>query len=241
MLTDYNCRIFDINRFELLNSSLENNTQNMLDQIKSDLILMHELGFHYFICPIRFNENFSTSCTIKSINILQKIAAKASPKNCGKILIKFVPKLYLSLEAPYIKNISDLKVKNTNYIFLELPMQQNPAYVPEALNKILYNCHLTPVFTEFQAVNMFYPADEIEKMIRIKNAAFQFNIRTIYNENNINLIKKILKCNNTILLGTNSDHNNLNIAEINKSLEKFKKKITADIYNYILVSSRKFI
>lgn len=241
MLTDYNCRIFDINKFELLNSSLNNELQITLDQIKSDLFLMHECGFHRFICPVRFNENFPTSYTIKSINALQKFSSKATPRNCGKISIKFVPKIYLSSEAPYIKNLSDLKIKNTNFALFELPMQKNPEYIPETLNKILYNCHLTPIFTEFQIINMLYSPDEIDKMIRIKNAAFQFNIKSIYDNKNILLINKILKNNNTVLLGTNFNHQNLNIAQINISLDKFKRKISSDVYNYILLSSRKLI
>lgn len=241
MLSDYNCRIFDISKFDILSSRDSDVFSIELEKAKNDILLLTKNGFHTFYCPIRYNDNFSVAHTKRSLTKLKKLYLNALPRGCGKISINFVPKLYLSKDAPYVKSISSLAIKNTNFVFVELPLTVNPEYIPEALNKLLYSCKLSLIFTEFQSYLPLYDPLEIEKMLRIKNSAFQFNIKNSFEPQNIKIIKKILKNNNTVLLGTGCTHDYLNIKEIKTGIEKLKKAIGEKTFLEIILKAKRFL
>ena len=241
MLSDHNCRIFDINRFDYLNHDSDEILTLELEKAKADIALMATRGFHNFFCPIRHNQDISVSYTKANIKRLETFARKFSPRGFGKITITPVPKIYLSPEAPYIKNLSSLTIKKSNYIYVELPLDFNPDHVPSTLNKLLFTCRLIPIFTEFQLYAMLYDPDEIRKMLRIKGAAFQFNVKTAHDPKNIRLIKRILNEGNTVLLGTNCNHDSLNINEISQGIDRFKREITEKTYREIIINAKKFL
>jgi len=241
MLSDYNCRIFDISRFNFLNTETDDMLSVELEKAKDDIVSLTRCGFHRFVCHVRHNQDISTAYTKANIKRLHEIAQKTLPRDCGKISLNFVPKLYFSPDAPYIKNIHALAIKNTNRIFVELPLDANPCHVPETLTRLLYHCNLVPVFTEFQLYAMLYDPKEIEKMLRIKGAAFQFNIKNICERQNLKLIKKILKEENTVLLGTNCSHEHLNVNEIAACIQKFKRAITDTVYRDIVINAGRFL
>ena len=239
MLIDFNCRLFDINKFKFIAAPTSDQISLEIDKIRTDLSNLALCGFHTFYCPIRHNENFSVTYTCKKIAHAKKIYANAIPKGCGKISVRFIPKLYLSQDAPFIKNISSLTIKGTNYILLELPFTIHQNYVPEALNKILYNCNLSPIFSDFHMALKLYPFSEIEKMIRIKNAMFQFNIKSLPDPDVIKIIRKITSNGNIVLFGTNCDHFSLNIKEMSNIIEVFRSKISDTTYRNIVISAKK--
>lgn len=239
MLIDFNCRLFDINKFEFISSSASDQVMIELDKIRADLLDLTSCGFHTFYCPIRHNEAFPATYTCKKVSNAKRMFMGTIPKNCGKVTLKFIPKVHLSKDAPFIKNISSLAVRNTNYILLELPIMANPDHVPEALNKILYNCHLTPIFSEFQIPLKLYPFSEIEKMIRIKNAMFQFNIKSLSDPDVIKIIRKIVSNEKVVLFGTSCDHLSLNIKDISSKIEKFRDEISDATYRNIVISAKK--
>jgi hypothetical protein len=82
---------------------------------------------------------------------------------------------------------------------------------------------------------------EIEKMIRIRGAAFQFNLKTAHDPQNIKIIKKILKNENFVLLGIGCDHSNLNINDISASLTRLKNALGDRTFLEIVISSKKFL
>ena len=242
MFSDYNCRIFDTCKFESLkNDGADVSLLPEFENIKKDIEAMTRIGFHTFYCPIRYNDSISVTQTQRSLLKLKKYFQKVIPRNCGKISVNFVPQLYLSSDAPYIKNISALAIKNSNRVFVELPLELNPDYIPETLNKLLFSCRLLPIFLEFQLFVAIYDPTEIEKMLRINGAAFQFNIRSAFEPQNVKIIKKILSNGNTVLLGTNCKHDFLNVKEINRSIEKLKKAVGEEMFLKIILNSKKFL
>ena len=120
-------------------------------------------------------------------------------------------------------------------------MDLTPTYIPETLNKLLYSCHLKPIFSEFQLYVEIYDPSEIEKMLRIKGAAFQFNIKTAFEPQNIAIIKRIIKNGNYVLLGTNSNHDNLNISDVNINLRKLKNTLGEHAFLEIIINSKRFL
>ena len=242
MLSDYRCRVFDVNKFNFCKSDPEI-LKVELARITDDIALLATCGYHKFICHLNHNQDNSVTYTRKNINSLKKLFSLMIPKTCGKINLKFYPSLYISPDAPYIKNIELLAVRNTNYIFLELPLINEPEYLPGAVNKILYNCKLLPIFLDFQIANLIYASneDEVERLINIKGAAYQFGLKSIVYKENIMLIKEIMDNGNTVLLGTDFDHSMLNKENILYYLEHLKRALPDGYYQRIIIDSHKFI
>ena len=241
MLSDYNCKILNINRYKLHlgdDSLLKNEFQKMID----DINLLGSLGFHKLVCQIRYSNSVSTSIAKQSIlSLKRRIRKEVAHRLSGKFNISVVPTVCLSVDTPYIKNIKALTVPRTNYIFLELPLPDMPEYLPGVINKILYIQKLVPVFTEFHVYTSLYKPDEINKLINIKGAAFQLGLRHSVLPENIKIIKQILRAGNTVLIGTSCDHSSLNKSEIAKNIKLLKKSLGEDHYMTLVLRARAFV
>ena len=240
MLSDYNCRILDIDRYKLYlgDPSLLAAERK---RIKDDIAVLGNLGFHKLICQVRHDTNVSVDHTKKVSSSLKRFLKEfVFNKGLSKFKLSIVHVLYLSEDAPYIKNIRELAVSKTNYIFIELPLIEQD-HVPLAINKILYQCKLIPIFTEFHTCTALYDLTEVNKLINIKNAAFQFSLKSAVLPNNISHIKRILRNGNTVLIGSSCDHSNFNKVELKKNLTMLQKLLGNDYYMTLVMRARSFI
>ena len=237
MLSDYNCRIFESDRYNSIFNKY-NSPEAEIAHIIDDIKILGSCGFHRLVSLIDHRPTDSVSQALHSIDLTRK---KISSHIRGDLArISFYPSVFLSEELPYTKNIKSLALPRTNYIFIKSPIPEMPSYYPSAINKLLYSLDLIPVFCNFQICNILYPPHEIEKLLRISRAAFQFDISSIYLPENIITIKNILKNGNTVLLGTGFTHSKLNRSIISKSLEKLKKSLSSEEYMTLVVRSHKF-
>ena len=240
MLSDYNCKILNIDRYKFHlgdDSVLKNEIQKMIVDINT----LGSLGFHKLVCQIPYKNSTTPSNAKKYITLLKRrIHKEIAHRLSGKFNISLVPTVYLSQDTPYVKNLKALTIPKTNYIFLELPFSDMPEYVPGAINKILYYQKLIPVFSEFHIYNSLYTNDEINKLINIKGSAFQFSIKHAVMPENVKIIKQILKNGNTVLLGTSCDHANLNKTNIDKNIKAIKKLLGEDYYMTLILRARTF-
>ena len=241
MLSDYNCKILNIDRYKLHlgdEAVLKNEFQNMINDINT----LGALGFHKLVCQIKYNDAVSPSSAKKDIlSLSRRIHKELSHRLSGKFNISIVPSVYLSENIPYVKDIDHLTVSKTNYIFLELPFPEMPDYIPGAINKILYANKLLPVFTDFHIYNALYDVSEINKLINIKGAAFQFGLKHATLPENIKTIKQLLKNGNTVLIGTSCSHSNFNKLEIDQKLKQLKRLLGDDYYMTLVLRARTFI
>ncbi len=240
MLSDYNCRILNIDRYKLHlgdNDVLKNEFQKIID----DINILGSLGFHKLVCQVKYNVLNSSLNTKKSVTSLKRLIKKETSHHLvGKFNISVVPTVYLAEDTPYIKDLKALTVTKSNYIFIELPFSVPSEYVPQAINKILYSLKLLPVFTNFHVYNSTYDMGEINRLIGIKGAAFQFDLSRAVLPQCIKTIKQILRNGNTVLIGTSCDHSNLNKYEIDKNLKALKKLLGDDYYMTLVLRARSF-
>ena len=237
MLSDYNCRIFESNKYD----SIFNNYKTLeseLTQIASDIQTLGLCGFHRLVCLINHRSNESVAQTIRSVNAMRQ---KLAPVIKGRTTkIAFRPSVFISDSTLNITNIRSLTLPRTDYIFVKSPVPEMPDYYPEIINKLLYSLDLIPVFCDFHVCNILYPSSELEKLLRIPKAAFQFDIGSIDLSPNISAVKTILKNGNTVLLGTGCTHSNLNKSEISKNLDKLRKALGEEDYMTLVIRSHKF-
>ena len=241
MLSDYNCKILEIDRYHLIfdePGDLLFEFQKIID----DINLLGSCGFHKLV--FQFKHPFAQSPTITqksiraSLNLLKKYT---SNQLLGRFKIFGVPVICLTEDTPYIINLEALSVAKTNYIFLELPIDHFNNRLAIALNRILYNKKLLPVFTDFHVYSSLYKNDELDKLIKIKGAAFQFSIRHSILPNNVPLIKHILNNGGIILLGTSCDHDNLNVSELTRSMKTLKKQLGNELYMTLIMRAHAFM
>jgi hypothetical protein len=243
MKTDFNCKLFDINVFNRLSESFDSDCNIFSEQINDDLMILDKLGFHRLICIVNHSEFDSVALTLSKIKSLEQFIKKSiSLSNRRKFKIFVYPKLVLGADVPYIMDLCKLALNRSKYIFLELPAYTTKiSDLDEALNKILYNCKLVPVFSNFQVCNNLYPDDFINRLIKIKGAAFEFSLRNENFERNIATIRKIYNTGNLVLFSTNCDHKNLNQKVVSDNLNKLKKELDEQIYLDIIIKSHVFL
>ena len=237
MLSDYNCRIFELNKYD----SIFNNYKTLeseLMQITSDIRTLGICGFHRLVYLINHRPNDSVAQTISSVNMMHK--KFASIIKGGSTKISFRPSIFISDSTLDITNIKALTIPRTDYIFVKSPIPEMPDYYPEIINKLLYSLDLIPVFCDFHSCNVLYPSNELEKLFRIPKAAFQFDIGSINLSQNISAVKRILKNGNTVLLGTGCEHSNINKTPILKNLDKLRKSLDEEEYMTLVIRSHKF-
>jgi hypothetical protein len=237
MLSDYNCKIFESNKYDLLFNDYRS-PELELAEIASDIQMLGVCGFHRLICLIDHRADNSAAQTISAVHMMRRKFNSIIRGDSTKI--SFNPSIFISEDILNITNIKSLAIPRSDYIFVRSPIPEMPDYYPTVINKLLYSLNLIPIFSDFHICNMLYPSNELEKLLRIPKAAFQFNIGSINLSENISTVKKILKNGNTVLLGTGCTHSNLNKAEILKSLDDLRRSLNDEEYMTLVIRSHKF-
>ena len=242
MLSDFNCKIFNIDRFSLLTD--EQDPELFSEKINSDMLLLDHLGFHRLFCQISHNENSPLSQTfLKADKLEHLIKLSVSRSIRRKFIINIVPSIHLSMDAPFIRNLSSLTALNSNYIFIDLPISVvYPEFLDGAINKILYNCKLRPIFNEFQDfASVYRDLPSVERIMKIKDSAFLFSLSSDSITKSIDVIKQIYNNGNTVLLCTASEHDTFNLSQISKNLKALKERLPRRIYLDIMLKAHSFL
>ena len=243
MLSDFNCKIFNPDRIKLLDSA-GYSSDAIREKINSDMAVLDSLGFHRLVCQVVYDENKSVALTLEKIRSVEDFIKDSVALSLRrKFNISVVPALALSENTPYVKNISALTIKNTNYILAELPISiVYPDYLDSTINKILYNCRLCPIFTKFDIfASIHRNTDHIERMTNIKDAAFQFSLNKKNFQNSIALMNYIHYKGGRVLLATDSEHDLFNAKRISENLTLLKEKLPRSVYLDIILSAHGFL
>ena len=242
MLSDFNCKILDIDRYKFYlgdETILSIEAQKLVD----DINLLGSCGFHKLIHQIKTDPT-SPYYVYKNAaaEIIRRVKKESVNKLSGKYSFYTVPVLCLNEDTPFIKGLESFTALNDNYIFFELPPADDLTdQLFVSLNYLLYQRRIIPAFTNIQAYLNTYSVSDINRIINIKGAAFQFSLDYISISQHINTIKYILNNGGLILLGSSSEHSTLNITEINKSLMHLKKHLGNNEYMNLIFRSRSLI
>lgn len=243
MLSDFNCKIFNPDRIRFLDSA-GYSSDAIREKINSDVAVLDSLGFHRLVCQVVHDENKPVALTLEKIrNIEDFIKGSVSGSLRRKFSISVLPALTLSESTPYVKSVSALTIKNTNYVFAELPISiVYPDYLDSTINKILYNCRLCPIFTKFDLfASIHRDTDHIERMTNIKGAAFQFSLNNKNFQSSVELIRRIHAKGGLVLLATDSEHDVFNVKRISENLALLKEKLPRSVYLDIMLSAHGFL
>ncbi|MBQ8433026.1 MAG: hypothetical protein IJX28_09105 [Clostridia bacterium] len=100
------------------------------------------------------------------------------------------------------KDLQKLALKRSGHLPLQFPLGAYQEWMDTELNCLLYKGKFPLLFTSFEIPVLLYPKEIIEKLLRIRDAAFQFNYRALSEPTTRNLLRRLLKQGSPVLLGT---------------------------------------
>lgn len=240
MLSDFNCKILDIDKYKFYlgdESVLLIEAQKLIN----DINILGSCGFHKLTLPIK-TDPLSPFYIYKksSSKIIQYVKSQTAHKLLGKFSIYTVPVLNLTEETPFLENLEKFTAYKSNYIFFELSDKNefsNQFFV--SLNHLLYKQNILPVFVNIQKHLGTTINDDINRIINIKGAAFIFDLNINFFSRDICTIKHILRNGGIVLLGSSCEHSQLNKSQIEKCINLLKKQLGDDGYrNDFIIRSR---
>lgn len=88
---------------------------------------------------------------------------------------------------------------------ISLPLTEYGDWIDLELNRLLYRRKYKLLFLSMERSVALYPADFIERLLRIENAIFGFHFRALTDPDCCRVITALLHRNRTVLLGTGVD------------------------------------
>ncbi len=106
--------------------------------------------------------------------------------------------------VPGISELLDLKkllLPRSKFLPIKLPVFPSEE-TPKELNRLLYHLPYPILFLSFDSYLNFYPYEDLIRWIKLPNVAFQMNYSCMENPQAIELVKQLLRQNQTVLWGT---------------------------------------
>ncbi len=113
--------------------------------------------------------------------------------------------LALEPEACASPELSRLALPGSDYLMLELPLQPFADWMDYELHLLLHKRHLKPIFASFERCVLLYPEDIVSRLMTVPGAAYQFGVTAAANERFLPIIKKLIRQNKPVLLGTGAN------------------------------------
>ena len=107
--------------------------------------------------------------------------------------------------TPLLSEATELDRLTTTANFLLplcLPLGSYADWIDTELNHLLYKRRIAPLFLSFDLYAIMYPQDVLERLLRIPNAAYQFNYKAFSSPACVRMISALLQRGATVLFGT---------------------------------------
>ncbi len=183
---DFNCKL-----------PLQTSKEELLDT----LLFMHE---RFCINRVCFMTEFDVRLTslaayrIRCERFLEELKDHL-PK---PLKINCAAAVHLTPALSQYAELSRLHSTSRPLLPLVLPMESYADWMDEELNAILYKRHIVPLFLSFDLYPILYPKAAIERLLRIPNAAYQFNYRAFTRPEYVRMIDELLRRGAPVLFGT---------------------------------------
>lgn len=95
-----------------------------------------------------------------------------------------------------------LRLKGSHCLPIMFPIGSYQDWMDLELNRLLYKAKQRLLFLSFDQLLIFYPEDVIERLMRIPDAVYQFNYRSLADPRACELLKTLCDRNATVIFGT---------------------------------------
>lgn len=145
-----------------------------------------------------------------SVFLLRRARAESELKELlprdKKIKLQTAACVQITKNLHQIIGLEKLCLEQKKYLPIRLPICTFDSWIDFEINHLLYHSPTDKLlFMSFELAVILYPNEIIEKLLRISNAAFQFNFKAFSNPEVQKIICKLLRQNRLILMGTGMD------------------------------------
>ena len=109
--------------------------------------------------------------------------------------------ILMTSQSVYEKQISNLSIRKTKYLFLELPIFDGEDWIDSTLNYLIFKQKKKPVFVSFEKNIATYDPGFVSHLIKTRLSAFMIDLNSFSNENCIPYIKQIIDAKAVIIPG----------------------------------------
>ena len=193
---DWNCKLFPTARNGIL--TLQDSLETMQFLYQRDRISSFCLMTEYTV----------SYGSVAAFLLLRDQAFRQLKAQCPKHL-----KLRLATSTPIfpeLHQLADLELLLLNedrLLPLTSPLAPYEDWIDVELNRLLYYSNIRPLFLSFDLTVKLCSEEVLQKLLRISNAVYQFNYRSLTDERARSVIASLLRGNSnaTVLLGTSID------------------------------------
>lgn len=160
--------------------------------------MYRQLGIsHFHLMPAFDPERESVSAFLHRTKRIQEAL---SPHLLPAISLQVGTAVSLSPSISDLRELDQLLHRST--LCVSLPLCSYADWIDQELNRLLFHHRLRLTFLSFEKAVILYPKEIIEKLLRIKNAAFQFSFRSLQETAVLSVIQTLLRERKTVLLGS---------------------------------------
>ena len=202
------------------------------------LLFMHE---HFRIKRVCFMQDYDER--INSVAAF-RIRREKALKDLSEILpsslkISYHAAVHLTKELSSCAELHRLTITKQKLLPLLLPMESYADWIDLELNRLLYKNRISPLFLSFELYPILYPEEALQRLLRIPNAAYQFNYRAFTVPSQARMISSLLQRGATVLLGTGcTSAQKVFCYEFEHYLALAKESLTASEYTTLLKNAK---
>ena len=131
----------------------------------------------------------------------EKAFAKLSPLISNEFRIRLGCAALVIPGLSEVRGIKKLLLPQTKFLPIRLPYFPS-SETPKELNRLLYHLPYHVLFLSFHSYLNFYPLEDLIRWANLSDVAFHFNYSAMENPRAIDLLKRLLQRNATIIFGT---------------------------------------
>ncbi|MBE6589974.1 MAG: hypothetical protein E7643_07325 [Ruminococcaceae bacterium] len=217
--TDWNCKL---------------HTHEHHTALSDSLLLMHE---RFAIKRFCFMTEYDPSTSSLASFRIQRERFLSSLRESlpASFKINYTAAVRLTPHLSEVAELNRLTATADSLLPIVLPLESYTDWMDKELNHLLYKRHMKPLFLSFELYPILYPLDVTERLLRIPDAAYQFNYKAFANPSSARMISTLLQRGATVLLGTASNSvEKLLHYEYDYYLELAKEVLSPSEYSFLM-------
>ena len=147
----------------------------------------------------------------------------------------------LEAECCSSPEISHLALPHTPYLLLELPLASFPDWFDYEMHLLMHRRKLKPIFAGFERCMVVYSEAEVDHLLRIPGAVYQFGMRSLEREQVQAVIAKLQKMGKTVLFGTGVHSCTCRVEDTANQLQNLRGYLGNSAYTSLLVEEFSFV
>ena len=188
-ITDWNCQL-------LPSAWDERRSPRRIACALEEMYLRHGIT-HFHLMPAYDLKRESVSAFLHRT---ERMKESLSPHLPSVISLHVGSTVSLSPSISDLRSLDRLRYRSS--LCVSLPLCSYADWIDQELNALLFRRRLPLAFFSFEKAVILYPKEIVEKLLRIKGAAFQFSFRSLQEPAVLSVIQSLLKEHKTVLLGT---------------------------------------